>query len=142
MREFVDAFGSQASKKMVDTVLMIADQEDQHAFWIGELLESRNIKPELIQNKKERYWEKTLPGIDSWETGCAVAAHAEKMRLERITAICDDNESPEDVKEVFKKILKDELFHEKAFREFSSEQAMLDTMENHINGKNALGLYA
>lgn len=70
---------------------------------------------------------KTLPQIESWETGCAVAAHAEEMRLERIKIVvsqCKDK----DIRDTFTKILKDELFHAKAFREFTTDEAYLNTL--------------
>jgi hypothetical protein len=41
-------------------VKIISEQELNHAFWIGTLLEIRGITPHVL-NKKERYWAKTLP---------------------------------------------------------------------------------
>lgn len=141
-----------ASKRIVDfamahapdqksrrTLLLIAAQEAQHAEWVLGLLKSRNIEPD-INNAEKRYWNETLPEITSFQTGAAVGAHAERMRLERITTIAEDVDAPADVREVFNKILKDELFHERAFREMAGPEALEATLESHRAGRKALGL--
>lgn len=122
----------------------IAEQEMQHAEWIEELLNARNIEvdPQEVLKAENRYWAHTLPGIDSFETGAAVAAHAEAMRLERIKVIADDPDSPKDVRDTFRKILKDELFHERAFKFMAGDVAMTKTQGNHDLGLQALGLVA
>lgn len=117
----------------------IAAQEKQHAQWIRELLETRNIEP-VVENAEKRYWANTLPGIESFETGAAVAAHAEGMRLARIRVISSDEDAPSDIREVFKKILKDEEWHEQAFTQLSSPEALEATKSNHEAGLEALGL--
>lgn len=120
----------------------IAKQEETHAMWIGDLLNSRNINVDLddIKNAEVRYWAQTLPGIKDFQTGAAVAAHAEGMRLERIRAIAADEDAPADIREVFQKILKDEEWHERAFTELASEEALAETEGNHKLGLEALGL--
>jgi len=128
-----------ADQKWKDTVELIAQQEEKHAEWVSSLLLSRGLTPEIL-NKKERYWEQTLKQITDWDTGCAVAAHAEKMRLERIRVICDDEEAPADIRDVFLMILPQEEFHEKAFRSFTTDDAMARTLEGHLAGLNELGL--
>ena len=141
MRGFLDNFGKEAKDpNFIKVVEAIAVQEEDHARWVGELLEARGFKPEVIENKHERYWEETLAGIDSWETGCAVAAHAEKMRLDRISVIAADETAPEDIRKVFSKILPDEMWHEESFRVFSTPEAMEKTFANHKAGAAALGL--
>src|SRR6185369_16329387 len=55
----------------------IADKEMTHAGWIGDILLARGIKLDIgnaVDNAEKRYWAKTLPDIDSLETGAAVAA--------------------------------------------------------------------
>ncbi len=139
MRLFVKKFGSEAKWQEQATVEEIANQEQQHADWVGDLLRSRGVEPTLLA-KNERYWNEALKGINSWEAGCAVAAHAEKMRLDRIRAIAADPESPADVRDVFSRILPQEEFHERAFRAFTSESALFTTLGNHMAGAEALGL--
>lgn len=128
-----------ANPKWKETVELIASQEEKHAEWVGGLLKTRGIGPEIL-NKRERYWEETIKQITDWDTGCAVAAHAEAMRLERIKVICKDESADEDIKEVFAKILVEEEFHEKAFRTFSTSEAMEKTLAGHLAGLNELGL--
>jgi rubrerythrin len=135
-------FADQYESQYHNVLAKIADQEAQHAEWIEEILTARGIEVDAsdIQHAEDRYWKETLPGIDSFETGAAVAAHAEAMRLERIEVICNDPESPKDVRDTFRKILKDELFHEKAFRFMAGKVAMDATQGNHDLGLQALGL--
>lgn len=117
----------------------IAAQEDQHATWIHDLLADRGVTPE-IGDENKRYWKHALPGITDFEHGAAVGAHAEKMRLERIQVISEDQAAPADVRLAFQKILKDELWHEKAFRSLSTPSALLATLSNHEAGAQSLGL--
>jgi rubrerythrin len=126
---------SEATTKTLQT---IAAQELTHAEWVGGLMTARGLTPKIM-DKVDRYWEETLPSIDSFEYGAAVAAHAEAMRLERIKAIASDEDSPDDIREVFTKILKDELWHERAFRKMAKSE-MQTASENHAKGLEALGL--
>lgn len=138
IKQFSNKYASEKNKLILS---IIAGQERTHASWILELLHSRNIMPD-ISNAEERYWKETLPEIESFETGAAVGAHAEAMRLERIKVICEDDSAPTDVRSVFKKILHDELFHERAFKSMAGEEAMNKTKDAHIRGKELLGLEA
>jgi rubrerythrin len=141
MRDFLNRYGEQArDPRWVATVEEIARQEELHASWVGELLGARGEEPTIIPDKAERYWQATLPGIESWESGCAVAAHAEAMRLERIRVIAADLDAPADIREVFARILPQEEFHERAFRAFASDEALTAALEGHAAGAEALGL--
>jgi rubrerythrin len=117
---------------------IIAAQERLHAGWVLTLLQRRGLDP--AREHQDRYWSKTLPGITDLETGCAVGAHAEKMRLERIETIVFDEGAPADVRAVFQQILPQELFHERAFRSLSTPAALSQTSTAHEEGRNALGL--
>lgn len=118
---------------------VVARQERTHAVWVGELLRARGVEPR-IDEKSSRYWKKTLAGIKDLATGCAVGAHAERMRLERIEVIAGDAEGPADVRAVFGRILPEERFHERAFRSLAGPEAMVATAKNHYLGREALGL--
>lgn len=131
-----------ASPQTLDILKTIIEQEETHAHWVAQLLQNRGEDPTLLTGKYERYWEHTLPGIDSFETGCAVAAHAEAMRLDRIRVIVQDPHSPADIREVFSKILPQEEFHERAFSKMAGEDALLRTQDAHDLGMIALGLSA
>lgn len=117
----------------------IADQELDHASWVGDLLIARGITPSELK-KPERYWNTTLAGITNFETGAAVAAHAEFMRLERIREIAADEYAPSDIRAVFTKILPQEVFHERAFRRMAGNEAMQKTLAAHQRGREAIGL--
>jgi tRNA isopentenyl-2-thiomethyl-A-37 hydroxylase MiaE len=123
-----------------DVLAVISTQEETHALWIKQLLATRGVDTPVVGKSEDRYWKETLPGIVDFETGSAVAAHAEKMRLARIRAISNDPTADADIREVFKKILKDEIFHEKAFRSMSTPEAMAKTFPNHEEGAKILGL--
>lgn len=136
------------SEKAKNVLNLIASQEDMHASWIAGLLSNRcYFAPDLndtglTEQAHTRYWKEPLAAIEDFETGCAVGAHAEKMRLERIQAIVDDPTAPEDIWMTFKKILNDELFHERAFRKMASAEALEKTKGAHELGKQLLGLVA
>jgi len=139
IKSFADNYATDSRNKKILGV--IAKQESKHAAWVLDLLMARGIEPN-IEHAEERYWKETLPEVESFETGAAVGAHAEAMRLERIKVICEDHSAPADVREVFKKILREEIFHERAFRTMAGVEAMIATQESHERGKELLGLEA
>ncbi len=141
INQFLKQHGRKAPIKVLHAIQAIAVQEATHARWIGSLLEMRGGHPQLLM-KEERYWDRTLPQIDNFTTGCAVAAHAEKMRLDRIRVIAEDDTGPRDIQGVFQKILPQEIWHEKVFREAAGELAMRATETGHEAGARALGLVA
>lgn len=130
---------AEAGTRAARVLRVIADQERQHAQWVGALLEARGHTP-TVQPTPARYWPIVLTGIDSLTTGCAVGAHAERMRLERIEAIADDPTAPADIRACFARILPQERFHERAFRSLAGAEAMHATRDAHTQGRNALGL--
>lgn len=131
---------SQHNPDAARTLTMIAAQESEHASWVGGLLKARGFEPEIKGAPEARYWRETLPEIEDLETGCAIGAHAESMRLERIEAIVADDNSPEDIRSVFARILPQERWHERAFRGLSTQAAMEKTREAHDLGRAVLGL--
>lgn len=133
---------AQPDTRAFRTLTIIAEQERTHARWVAELLRERGAEPELRGVAEERYWGRTLPGIHDLETGCAVGAHPEAMRLERIEAIADDSEAPADVRAVFARILPQERFHERAFRALATPEALEQTRSAHELGRKVLGLVA
>lgn len=137
IRDFSNQFATTDLRKEI--LECIAIQEERHAGWVGDLLKARGCEPALLI-KPERYWDQTLPEIDSFESGCAVAAHAEAMRLERIECICYDSDAPADIREVFMKIFPEEKFHARAFRNLTTYDAMQKTDEAHVKGLEAIGL--
>lgn len=130
------ASGDERARRILNT---IASQERSHAAWVADLLRARGLDP-VVEAKSDRYWRRTLPGIRDLATGCAVGAHAERMRLERIEAIASDPDAPADVRETFRRILRDERFHERAFRELAGPEALEATKNAHDLGREALGL--
>ncbi len=119
----------------------IADDEERHASWIGKLLLSRGITPEILQ-KEERYWREVMTEEfkSDGHYAAAVAAHAEEMRLERIKVIMEDNEIDEDIRNTFINIYKDELFHAKGFKLIAGDEYYNKASENHAKGLEVLGL--
>lgn len=118
---------------------VIARQERTHALWVGELLRARGLPAEVLP-VPERYWEQPLAQIADLETGCAVGAHAEGMRLARLEVIARDPKAPADVRAVFARIVPQERFHERALRSLSTEEALARTRDAHELGRTALGL--
>jgi hypothetical protein len=118
---------------------VIAAQERRHAVWVGDLLTARGIAP-VIGPKRERYWRHTLGAVRDLATGCAVGAHSERMRLERIEVIAADPDAPEDVRAVFRRILPEERFHARAFAALAGPEALEALRGAHALGRRALGL--
>ena len=137
IRDFAKDFCS--NPKYSKILEIIATQEDQHASWVGELLQSRGLPAEILE-RRERYWDAVTSNVDSFEGGTAVAAHAEEMRLERIRVIANDVETPTDIRVAFRKILKDEMFHAIAFRSMTTDEAYAKTSPAHVMGLEMLGL--
>jgi tRNA isopentenyl-2-thiomethyl-A-37 hydroxylase MiaE len=137
--DFGEKYAPDSTSHML--LVMIAKEEGQHATWISGLLKKRGLTPDT-ENAEKRYWQATLPEVTSFETGAAVGAHAEWMRLKRIQVICEDDSAPSDIRKVFKKILKDEQFHAKAFREMAGLEALWSTYGAHQRGVELLGLEA
>lgn len=132
--------GNEKETKILE---IIADQETQHAIWIKSLLASRNCAvPDDSQNAENRYWAIAKQAMRSFQTSAAIAAHAEHMRLERIRVIVKDPEIPSDVREVFEKILLQEIFHEKAFAAMAGKKALQETKVTQQLAQEALGLVA
>lgn len=134
----VDKFNPE--EKVADLLHRIAGDEILHASWVLDLLAARGIEPQGIDEAEERYWAATLPGITTLDEGMAVGAHAEAMRLERIKVIAADEDAPYDIRTTFAAILKDEVFHERAFRTQATPEALAATKAAHNDGMNALGL--
>jgi rubrerythrin len=118
---------------------VIAGQERDHASWVGELLAARGL-PVVVETKRDRYWQRVLPGITDLAMGAAVGAHAERMRLERIDVIANDPDAPADIRHVFARILPQERFHARAFESLATPEAMARTAGAHELGRIALGL--
>jgi rubrerythrin len=115
----------------------VAADEAKHAKWIRELLTVRGLHP--LSEHAERYWAKALTFRDAIGA-FAVAAHAEKMRLERIRVIANDESAPHDIVEVFRKILPDEEAHEEIFRNMTPVAEYEAARANHDAGVRELGL--
>lgn len=121
---------------------IIADQELRHADWISELLAARGIRADMAA-AENRYWAAVAPeGEIDFEDTSALAAHAEGMRLERIRVIAEDESAPEDVQNTFIRILREEEFHERAFRKMAGDEAMTNMLPHHQAGLEVLGLSA
>jgi rubrerythrin len=121
------------------TLRIIQAQEQQHAAWILRLLDDRGFSTEL-RGDPQRYWESTLPAVRSPESAAAASAYAESMRLERIRLIAGDPGAPTDIGEAFRRILPQEIFHARAFREMAGEDAMAELLAAHEQGLEAIGL--
>ena len=116
-------------------ITRIAEEERLHSKWIAKLLPSL---PEVSYDE-DRYWSEVKLSELSLDELLAAGHHAEEMRLERIQAVVDST-LPDNIREVFAKILPMEKFHAKAFGSLASEEALAKTEENHRAGMQALNL--
>jgi rubrerythrin len=129
-----------APYKHFKTLSKIAIDELEHAKWVLDLLEARNIPIPKIETPEERYWKPILNEADSFDKTAAAGFHAEGMRLVRIRALAADPRVAEDIRDVFTRILPDEEFHEKAFGAIASEKAKNTMAHKHQEGLDRLGL--
>ncbi|WP_396190653.1 ferritin family protein [Flavobacterium sp.] len=126
--------------KFKKVLLKIASDELQHSLWVLDLLENRDIPIPQIESPEDRYWKVILDDADSFDKTAAAGYHAEHMRLVRIRALADCTKIDDDIRYVFKKILPDEEFHEKAFALMASNKAIQEMAKNHEAGLELLGL--
>ncbi len=98
---------------------IVRDERD-HVLWIGQLLQARGVKPRAIAPGE------VLPGMDTCQHGCAVASRAEALRAGEIRLVIADEWVPTDVRDAFRHILGDEVFHERAFRRLAGDPAMVN----------------
>lgn len=119
----------------------VAQEENDHARWIGDLLDARKVPVNLVK-KPGRYWEETQSTLETVEDAAAVGYLAENMRLERILAISECDRSPHDIKLVMKRIYVQEVSHTQVFEGLTNKEAVENHIENHNKGRNALGLVA
>ncbi len=138
IRMLRDAFAG-SSPRAARILTIIAEQEAAHGAWVAGLLRARGLAV-TVDATPARYWKHTLAAVADLETGCAVGAHAERMRLERIEEIVRDETAPADIRAVFARILPQERFHERAFRKLAGSAAMAKTAGAHALGRGALGL--
>ena len=132
---------SEASKH-AKALLRIAKDEAKHRDWVAGLLKTRGIDLPEVNYDSDRYWKPILVDNDplSFKELAAVGHHAETMRLGRIDAIANDLRFPEDVREVFKNIYDDEVFHAAAFKAMSDDPTIEEMRKHHEAGLTALGL--
>lgn len=127
------------TEKARKTLVVIAKQEAKHGHWIYDLLWKRGIDGDLT-GAEDRYWSQVKDAMEDFETTCAVGAHAEAMRLERINVIVNDPDTPSDIYNVFYLIQQEEQFHAKAFAALAGDDAIARTKGQHEKGLNILGL--
>ncbi len=116
----------------------IAADETKHAELLGVLCTKRGLKES--KDTDSRYYSQVNLEELSVDELCALGHHAEGMRLDRIIAICDDEDIDEDIRDSFSIILHDEIMHEKAFGYIASEEAKQKMKGRHDLGVAALGL--
>jgi rubrerythrin len=130
----------EAPIKFKPVLAKIAADELQHAMWVWELLAIRDIELPKIDHAEDRYWKPILSELDSFEKTAAAGHHAEGMRLVRIRALADSDKVDEDIREVFRRILPDEEYHEKAFGAMSDSESIKVMKDKHDAGLEMLGL--
>ncbi len=130
-----------APYKFQKVLFKVAYDELNHAKWVLDLLEARQIPTPKMESPEERYWKPILgEAEDDFDKTAAAGYHAEGMRLIRIRALAADPRVDQDIRDVFAKILPDEEFHERAFGAIASERAKAIMASKHQEGLDRLGL--
>lgn len=136
----IHKLATEAPEKFKPVLSKIAVDEALHACWVMELLVNRGLALPEIEHAEDRYWKPILSELDTFEKTAAAGHHAEGMRLVRIRALADSEKVDEDIREVFRKILPDEEYHEKAFGAMSNDEAIAEMLGKHEAGLSMLGL--
>lgn len=135
---------SQKDKIIKNILNSVVKDEAKHANWIKKLLIVRNIEIPVI-NKEEaekKYWSVLKNKQFNFNEYCAYAHYAEDMRLKRIKHISNDTAFPKDIRNIFKLIYEDELFHARIFKEITDKTSLIKMKEIHKQGLDLLGLIA
>ena len=104
--------------KLRNLVVRVIRDERNHVAMIERLLQARGVTPEAPASPE------VLSGLDQWAEGCAATSRAEAIRAGEIRTVIADLGTPDDIRTVFGRVLKEEVFHEKAFRELAGQEAM------------------
>jgi tRNA isopentenyl-2-thiomethyl-A-37 hydroxylase MiaE len=124
--------------KNASILTKIATDELKHSYLLESLCTKRGV--EIAQSSSDRYYGSIKLQELSQDELYAIGHYAEGMRLDRIRAIVEDTDTPEDVSFAFNIILKDEIMHEKAFGAIASKSALNSMKNKHELGVQALGL--
>lgn len=130
----------QEDKEAYDTFMYIADQERTHAVLVQFVLMNRNIQKYDKSSKNGRYWRNTLPCIVDKTTAAAIGAFAEGLSLKRMRVIVKDEDTPEDIKNLFRIIEPEESFHARALEKIATKYGMKEVKDCHDKGLEELGL--
>jgi len=127
-------------KESYKIFMLIAEQERHHAILVDEILKKRNITLYEKSSNNGRYWRNTLPCVCDMQTAAAIGAYAEGLSLKRMRVIIKDQNTPEDLKELFKIIEPEEAYHAKALESIATKYGMKKVKDCHDKGLEALGL--
>ena len=118
LREAVLRHGG--TDKVVALVDRVLNDERRHVATIGRLLVARGETNLPVGEPV------VLEGLDDPNAGPAFVSRAEAVRAGIIRVVVDDPDVPADIREVFQIILKEERFHEEAFRAVAGEKNMAE----------------
>lgn len=128
------------NKEIYDIFIEIAKQEANHAIMVEKILCDRKIEKYEKSTKNGRYWRNTLSCIYDMKTAAAIGAYAEGLSLKRMRVIINDENTPEDLVELFKVIEPEESYHAKVLAEIATKGGMDTVKDCHDKGLEELGL--
>lgn len=137
--EFANEY-CEGDKEAYDTFMFIADQERTHAVLVEYVLMNRNIAKYEKSSKDGRYWRNTLPCIVDKQSAAAIGAYAEGLSLRRMRVIINDDNTPTDLKNLFRIIEPEESYHAKALEKIATKYGMKNVKDCHDKGLEELGL--
>lgn len=118
----------------------ISEQEANHAVLVERVILNRGATIYQKSSKDGRYWRNTLPCICDKKTAAAIGAYAESLSLNRMRVIIKDEQTPEDLKEMFKVIEPEESYHAKSLKKIATKYGMDKVKDCHDKGLDELGL--
>lgn len=119
----------------------IAEQERKHGLIVlNVLIERKIVEREKPAGLAERYWQNVLPCVKDKASAAGVGALAEQLSLERMRVIINCDETPDDLREMFRQIEPDESLHAKALANLAGKHGISSVIDCHSAGLEALGL--
>jgi len=127
-------------KEAYDIFIEIAQQEHNHAILVDNILRARGIELYSKSTKDGRYWKNALPCVCDMQTAAAIGAYAEGLSLRRMRVIINDENTPDDLRDMFAIIEPEESYHAKILQKIATKHGMASVRDCHDKGLEELGL--
>ena len=119
----------------------IAEDERKHSGLLIDMFAERNIAvvPDGVQSS---YWDEILSNVTNLQEYCAANYYGEALAAFRFEVIESMSETPGDIKEVIRKVIRkvlpDEIFHRETLQRLAGEETLARMQAIHQSAYNKL----